>query len=117
MIRLSPILDCEAPPAIRSISFKRNSTAFKQPEAAPLRRDRSGRGSKSGAIIIVTAKPKLDDKDAEALTAAQEKSGGKIKFYAFVIGNTDNAVLKMFVTTSGGQYRLVSDKDLRAATP
>jgi hypothetical protein len=69
-----------------------------------------------GAIILVTAKSALDDRDAEALTSAQEKSGGKIKFYAFVIGSTDNAVLKMFVKTSGGQYRLLSDKDLRAAT-
>jgi hypothetical protein len=69
-----------------------------------------------GAIIIVTAKSTLDDKDAEALTAAQEKSGGKIKFYAFVVGSVDNPVLKMFVKTSGGQYRLLSDKDLRAAT-
>jgi hypothetical protein len=70
-----------------------------------------------GAIIIVTAKSTLDDKDQAALNAAQEKADGKIKFYAFVVGGADNNFLKLFAKTNGGQYRLFGEKDLRNATP
>ncbi|HWE93993.1 MAG TPA: hypothetical protein VG269_08530 [Tepidisphaeraceae bacterium] len=69
-----------------------------------------------GAIVIATGKDRLDDDDERALANAQEAAaGGKTKFYTFSIGSSDNPLLKIAASATGGQYRQVTEAELRAA--
>ena len=68
------------------------------------------------SIIIVTAKPSFENEDQASLNSALDAAAGKVKFYTFAIGSSDNNVLKMTSKATGGQYRLLADKDLRALT-
>lgn len=66
-------------------------------------------------VVIVTAKDKLEDEDVDALNAARENAGGKIKFYTLVVGAAqDNAALKNFTKATSGQYRRMDDSELKA---
>ncbi|MDB5290288.1 MAG: hypothetical protein JWL69_1529 [Phycisphaerales bacterium] len=68
------------------------------------------------AIVIATGKDRLDDDDELALASAQEVAKGKVKFYTFAVGKQiENPVLKMAASATGGQYRQVSETELRNA--
>jgi hypothetical protein len=69
------------------------------------------------ALVIVTAKPRLDDDDEAALNSAKETAGGKIRFYAFSLGSQPNQFLKMTADSTSAKYRQLTSQDLRAATP
>ena len=68
-----------------------------------------------GTIVIVTAKTKFEEEDQTAINSAIDKAGGKIKLYAIVIGKgSENNFLKAAVKGTGGQYKQLSDNDLKA---
>ncbi len=64
-----------------------------------------------GAIIITTAKDPLDDPDIAAL---KELEGKGIPVDSFAIGDVVNAPLQEASNATHGQYRQVSDHDLRS---
>lgn len=64
-----------------------------------------------GAIVITTAKYPLDDPDIAALKELQSKG---IPVNTFAIGDIVNPPLQEVSSATRGQYRQVSDHDLRA---
>ncbi len=69
---------------------------------------------KPASIVLVTAKTKLQEDDATDFKNALDKAGGKTRLYVIAIGSSGgNEYLKALAKESGGQYRLLSVKDLR----
>lgn len=67
-------------------------------------------------IVIITGKPHLEEEDETALSAAREKAAGHIKFDACIIGNdVDNLALQALTLATGGEYRKITERDLRAS--
>jgi hypothetical protein len=67
------------------------------------------------AVVLVTAKSRLDDDDESALSAAMDTASGKTKFYMFTVGSAgDNEFLKA-LAKGNGEYHHLSSTDLNNA--
>ena len=68
-------------------------------------------------IVVITAKSHLENDDESTVNSALDGAGGKIRIYAFTVGSSgENNFLKAAVKGTGGQYKLLSERDLRAGT-